>query len=112
MSTFLACLLAVVLQRAVDGDTVVLQVALPFDLVAVRTFRLEGLCAPELRAPGGREAKTHLEGLLAGHRLALELRPGQSFERLIGRLSADGQDVTERMIADGFGVAAVGSKCP
>jgi endonuclease YncB( thermonuclease family) len=56
--------------RVVDGDTVVLDVSLGFGLwlrsspPQPMSFRLAGCNARELRAPGGREARDYLTGLL------------------------------------------------
>jgi micrococcal nuclease len=46
--------------RVIDGDTVVLDVDLGFDITKRMTFRLHGIDAPELRTNAGKAAKCFL----------------------------------------------------
>ncbi|MDP8961509.1 MAG: thermonuclease family protein [Actinomycetota bacterium] len=57
--------------RAVDGDTVWAEVDLGVDVRHNLSLRLEGINAPEMGAPGGPEAKAHLESLVNGKTLFL-----------------------------------------
>lgn len=50
--------------RVIDGDTVVLDVDLGFDVTKRMTFRLHGIDAPEMRTKAGKEAAEHLACLL------------------------------------------------
>src|SRR5438477_7671881 len=90
--------------KVVDGDTVWLEVKVGFDITIKDSFRLYGINAPEISTPEGRDAKEHLEQLLA---------PGLSFVtthkdrrekygRYLGTLWVGQLNLNQQMITDGF----------
>jgi len=83
---------AVAQVRVVDGDTI---------RVGAARVRIFGLDCPEMRDPGGREAKRMLERLLAGKTLSLQRIERDRYGRTVARVFASGQDVTCAMIRAG-----------
>jgi endonuclease YncB( thermonuclease family) len=53
-----------ILERVVDGDTLLVRVDLGFDVWRVERIRLRGIDTPELKKPAGREAKQFVEQVL------------------------------------------------
>lgn len=93
--------------RIVDGDSVELCADLGWRVTVGVSARLAGINAIERHDPGGREATVHLTGLLpVGTRVELTSLDLDKYGRTVARLvRADGVDVAERMLADGFAIA-------
>lgn len=58
--------------RLIDADTVVLDVDLGFHIRHRITTRLDGINAPELKTPAGKDARDVLMLLIGGKTLAIE----------------------------------------
>lgn len=97
--------------RVVDGDTVLVSLDLgryPHRLRAEVPVRIAGLYAPELRAPGGPEARAALTALLDGPEpLVAQTRkpdPRDPYGRVVADLwTSAGVNVAEWMIEAGHG---------
>ncbi len=89
--------------RAVDGDTAGLDLDLGFYQWRLgRTYRLARIDAPELRNEGGSAARDALAVLLSGARTILaSTARADSFDRWIVELYADGQSVSDALVAGG-----------
>lgn len=96
-----------------DGDTIEVDIDLGQDLwVRRRAVRVFGIAARELAAPGGREARDHLAGLLPlGTAVRVESIGWDKYGgRIDGRvLTPDGLDIGVKMIADGYAAPWNGS---
>lgn len=92
------------LLRVIDGDTVELRVDVGFRLYADIVFRLAGIDAPELRAPGpeGEAARDYLEAQLrAGGRLTLSTAKADKYGRWLARVTDQhGRDLNALMLAE------------
>lgn len=103
-----------------DGDTLVMLLDRGGDDWWRVSVRLDGVNARELTAPGGREARQHLAGLVApvSPVSLAELFDGRHtatvrslrYDKYSGRIDArvllpDGRDVAQQMVADGFAAA-------
>lgn len=97
------------MQRVVDGDTMVLQVALGLGVSRTVTIRLLGIDTPELRLeerPAGLRAKAFVESWSARYENAVILRTDGKLGKY-GRLLAmvcppdGGECLTEALIAGG-----------
>lgn len=92
--------------RIVDGDTVVLDVDLGFNVwQRSQSFRLAGCNAREHNAPGGVEAAANLATMLPpGTRVTLtSVRPDKFGGRYDARLAlVDGRDVAQILIETGW----------
>ena len=78
--------------RVIDGDTI--------EVAGVRV-RLNGVAAPELREPGGVEAKTFLEALLTTKTIRCSLSGVSSYNREVGVCWSGTTDIGAAIIASG-----------
>ena len=76
-----------------NGDTI--------EVVGV-PVRLNGVAAPELGEPHGREAKNFMLNLVAGKTVRCKLNGGRSYARVIGVCYVGGQDIGASIIAAGL----------
>jgi endonuclease YncB( thermonuclease family) len=76
-----------------DGDTFI---------VGGQPVRLWGLHAPELREPGGEQAKAFMERLVLGQ-VVVCARKGRSHDRIVARCWLGNQDVAEALVEAGLG---------
>ncbi len=76
-----------------DGDTI--------EVVGV-PVRLNGVAAPELSEPHGREAKNFMLNLVAGKTVRCKLNGERSYDRVIGVCYLGGQDIGASIIAAGL----------
>lgn len=76
-----------------DGDTIE---------VDGRPIRLNGLHAPELDDPFGRNAAAMMRGLVDGRTVLCELTGERSYDRWIGRCYLDGQDIAIPLLEAGL----------
>lgn len=79
--------------RPIDGDT--------FAMNGIKV-RLSGLDAPELGTPGGSEAAHHLAALLQEGQVTIIPRSRDIYGRTVADVFMNGQNLAERMIAEGF----------
>jgi endonuclease YncB( thermonuclease family) len=86
-----------VVTKVIDGDSLLLQPAgqPPIEV------RLRDIDAPEICQPWGPEAKRALEELALGKPAELTRHARDRWERTIGTLLIDGQDVGKRMVEEG-----------
>lgn len=97
--------------RVIDGDTVIVDVDLGFYVWVRMSCRLAGINARELHAPGGPAAGAHLAGLLPEGGLVTvgSVRADKFAGRFDGVIRFNGEDINQRMVADGFAVRWDGS---
>lgn len=70
-----------------------------------RSYRLARINAPELRTPEGEPAKAALiERLASASSFLVSTAKADSFDRWIVELFADGQNVSDYLVANGFAV--------
>lgn len=91
------------LVRAIDGDTVVLDLDLGFYQWRLgRSYRLARINAPELDTEAGKASKVAMDGILAAARFfAVTTSKADSFDRWIVELFADGHNVSDELVAAG-----------
>ncbi len=94
--------------RVIDGDTYVMTVDLGFYVTVRLTIRLNGVNCPELREVGGPEAKTFVEGVMAGagQLLLRSYKDRQTFARWVADIWTDGTSLADIIVAGGHGVTA------
>ena len=76
-----------------DGDTIE---------VEGQPIRLQGLAAPELRQPLGREAGRYLRGLILGRQVRCEPDGTRTFDRVVALCRLDGRDLGAIMVSQGL----------
>ena len=98
------------LTRVIDGDTVIVEVDHGFRIYSTQTVRVLGVNAPELRNPGGREAKAFVEQWTAVAGVwPLTINATATtdkYGRRLAAISKPGGDLATDLIANGHGVAA------
>lgn len=98
-----------IVSRAVDGDTVILDVDLGFRMwLRTQSFRLIGCNAREHTQPGGREAAAHLAELLpAGTVVSLTSIKDDKFGgRYDAKITlATGEDLTQLLVSQQWAAA-------
>ena len=86
--------------RIIDGDT--FEIRYDGEPTSVRLF---GIDAPEIRDPGGAEAKAELARLILTRKVRLQFpgkRKRDNFGRLLARVYVDGIDIGAEMVKRGF----------
>lgn len=93
--------------RVPDGDTIRLEP--PYSIPGVRTYkdgtiavRLRGVDAPELSQPYGRESKAHLEGLVLGKTVRVEIKDIDRYGRIVGYVRVNGTNVNLEQVRKGY----------
>lgn len=84
--------------RITDGDTLVI-------LDATQTqhkIRLAGIDAPESRQPFGQKSKENLSQSVAGQQVAVDWSKPDRYDRIVGKIIYDGQDVNLAQIRAGL----------
>lgn len=84
--------------RIVDGDTLVL-------LDATQTqhrIRLSGIDAPEAKQPFGQKSKENLSHLVAGKEVEVDWNKRDRYQRIVGKIIFDGQDVNLAQVRSGL----------
>ena len=61
--------------------------------------RVEGLNAPELKAPGGQQARQRLQQRLQAGEIVIERRGRDKYGRTLGRLFVGGKRITQSDLA-------------
>mgnify|MGYP003629491431 FL=1 len=96
--------------RVVDGDTIDARVDLGFRVWIECRVRLLGIDAPETRTKdleekkAGFKTKAFLEALMedCGHSFKLQSHGVGKFGRCLGVIYIDGENINERLIAEGL----------
>jgi len=94
------CLPSALVERVIDGDTVV--------IAGGKSVRLLGLDAPALDEPGGAEASARLRELVVGrtvrirHAAPLTGRVDDMYGRLLARILVAGRDVGRILLSEGL----------
>ena len=84
--------------RVIDGDSLIVQTAAEARPLEVR---LQGIDAPEGCQTGGPEARAALAAFVQDKTVALDVRGRDHYGRTLATVRVDGQDVNQRMVADG-----------
>ena len=84
--------------RIVDGDTLE---------IGLTTLRLQGIDAPEVAQPGGRDAVAALARLVEGKLVRCDGTERDDYKRLIAKCYAGDADINAAMVRQGFAWAYV-----
>ena len=91
--------------RVIDADTVRLRLDLGFYLTREeQSYRLLRINAPELNTIEGKAAKLALEVYVTGKVLVAQTQKSDSFGRYLTELYADGQNVSDWLVANDYAV--------
>lgn len=93
------------LVRVIDGDTIVCDIDLGFNLRQQLPVRLAHINAPELNTKEGVLAKSHITTILGDGKLVLKtFKPKDKFGRFLAEVYWDGNYINQIMINDGYAV--------
>jgi len=84
-----------------DGDTLTLLVETPDGKRQVK-IRMDGIDAPEIGQPAGKQSREALAEMVFGKQCSVESRGTDKYGRTIGRVSVDDADVNAAMLDAGM----------
>jgi len=84
--------------RIVDGDTLWLKTAADDKPVVVR---IEGIDAPEICQPGGKEASAWLADMALNRSVSVRVSATDDWGRKVGKVNDGARDLGDRMVRDG-----------
>lgn len=95
-----------IVERAVDGDTIIIMCDLGFDVFKRVTVRLLNINTPELKSgnPLAQEAKEFISKLLTGKQVFFNSKRYDKYGRSTAEIFLDGVSVNELMIFKGYAV--------
>ncbi len=98
-----------ILERVIDGDTVILTVDVGFRFATTARFRLAHINAPEMSTADGHASRDHLMSLIParGPLIAHTYKDPDNYGRWLAELIVAGTNVNQKMIDDGFAVPYV-----
>ncbi len=96
--------------RVVDGDTIDARVDLGFNVWIECRVRLQGIDAPETRTKNleekqaGLKTKSFLQAVMheCGHKFVLKSHGVGKYGRCIGTIYVHGEDINQRLLAEGY----------
>lgn len=77
----------------IDGDTI---------KVDQTTIRLNGIAAPEMSEPGGRDAKKAMQSIAGGETVICDPDGTYTHGRTVAVCYVDGEDISETLIRQGY----------
>jgi endonuclease YncB( thermonuclease family) len=84
--------------RVIDGDTIVV-----LDAGKVQhKIRLQGIDAPERKQAFGTKSKENLSDLVAGKSVVVDYSKYDRYQRILGKVLVNGQDVNLEQVEDGM----------
>ena len=87
--------------RVTDGDTIVV-----LDSSKVQhKIRLTGIDAPERGQAFGTKSKEHLSDLVAGKSVVVDYSKYDRYQRILGKVLVNGEDVNLEQVETGYGMA-------
>jgi len=89
--------------KVVDGDTLIVECD-----KTRRTVELDGIDAPELQQPWGKEVRSFLRDVVAGRQVEVEVLEGTE-DTVRARVTVNGQDLSEMLAARGLAWVPEGS---
>jgi endonuclease YncB( thermonuclease family) len=82
--------------KVVDGDTLIIECD-----KARRTVELDGIDAPELKQPWGKEVRSFVKNVVGGREVEIEMLES-SDDIVRARVTVNGQDLSEMLVASGL----------
>jgi endonuclease YncB( thermonuclease family) len=82
--------------KVVDGDTLIIECD-----KAKRTVELDGVDAPELQQPWGKQVRSFVRNVVGGREVEIEVLESTD-DTVRARVTIDGQDLSEMLVASGL----------
>lgn len=92
----------VIVERVVDGDTIILSIDMGNKITWLDSFRLAGIDTPERGQPGYLEAANRLREMLAHGLSRVETRKSDKYGRYLVHCWAGLVNVNQKMLSEGF----------
>ena len=96
--------------NVVDGDTVDVVVDLGFKVTTAQRIRLAGVDTPERNQAGFLEAKAFTEQIIGGKLVTIKTQKISKFGYYLADITIDGKNVSQELIASGYGKPYDGGK--
>lgn len=96
--------------NVVDGDTVDVMVDLGFKVTTAQRLRLAGVDTPERNQAGFTEAKDFTQSMIGGKLVTIKTHKVSKFGYYLADIVIDGKNVSQELIAAGFGKSYDGGK--
>lgn len=93
-----------VVDRVVDGDTVVCIVDLGFNITVKEKFRLARINAPEMSTTDGIVSKTVLEEKVLNKKVLLQSEKQDKYGRWLATISLDGLEINQWLLDSKYAV--------
>lgn len=93
-----------VITRVVDGDTCHANIDLGFDISVNSILRFDGINAPELNTPEGKQAKEFLANLIEGTEVEVIIQGREKYGRWLATVYKGPQNINQLMIDTGHAV--------
>jgi micrococcal nuclease len=93
-----------VVERVVDGDTIVCNVDLGFNIFVKEKFRLAKINAPEMNTTDGIVSKTILEEKILGKKVILQSEKQDKYGRWLTTISLDGLEINQWLLDNKYAV--------
>ena len=84
-------------ESAIDGDTYVLEIQLPFEEVVHRTIRLDGIDCAERNTIDGKIVRMLVDQILRSGKLTVVSSGYKSFDRHVAHVYVDGNSLADRL---------------
>jgi micrococcal nuclease len=96
-----------IVTRVIDGDTVIAEVDVGFNVKTSQHFRLVDINCPEVHGPSkaqGLAAAAYTRDHLLGRTVRLQSAKSDDFGRWLARIFVGDVDFNKQIVADGFAV--------
>lgn len=91
-----------VVDRVVDGDTLVLLVDVGFSITVKEKFRLSNINAPELKTDKGKQVKQLLIQKILGKNIEIKSEGKDKYGRWLAIIYLDGENVNQWLLDNAY----------
>lgn len=94
-----------IVNRVVDGDTILCSVDLGFNIFVKEKFRFAKINAPETSTPEGKEVKSIVAEMLTDKEITLNVLKQDKYGRWLALIILGGQEINQWLLDNGHAVS-------